>query len=561
MVNAQALQRGLQRRRQKEQDELAAAIAQEGLELVRELGEGGEGKTYLLEKDGKHYAGKFLTPEDADAKSIEKLLHEAEVLQHLDHPRIPKYDGLVELPELGGILTRREFIDDNNGRTSLRDLLKENKGLPEEQVAKVMDSVLEILEYLHDPAQHPAVRVPIVHRDIKPENVFVNAENEAYVIDFGVAKANNNTFTQVTAKGTRQYMPPEQLVGDGYPQSDLYALGVTALEMLLSQVPEQFTKGYTSVKNYEVPAVANLNPALKEILELMVRSEYSERPKSAGKVRQMLREKGLLRGERIDNTITNLEESVDLATAGDYDVSPKVAEKMMELSRRKVELRREIARRDSPDILMEGAILVSALQKKITELSSVNKEFYALMNKLGYSSIMENDGNVPALFNINGTVSVSYFHRPITGTNREQILIETAGQNRWFKNKPFTGCTYAETLEGEKAEDVVRKIMNNSYGDAEDRSVNEHDPEGFAVVAPNIIGSFFLLMASPNNDLAGHAAGGLVFVVDAAIGLGLIYHHKHKYLERHNVVRGQDSQGNYLAIQAALTEPYCEYDD
>ncbi|MBI2151592.1 serine/threonine protein kinase [Candidatus Woesearchaeota archaeon] len=541
MVNAQALQLGLQRRRQKEQDELAAAIASEGLELVRELGEGGEGKTYLLEKDGKQYAGKFLTPEDADAKSIERLLHEAEVLQYLDHPRIPKYDGLVELPELGGILTRREFIDDNNGRTSLRELLKEKKGLPEEQVAKVMDSVLEILEYLHDPAQHPAVRVPIVHRDIKPENVFVDAENEAYVIDFGVAKANNSTFTQVTAKGTRQYMPPEQFVGDGYPQSDLYSLGIMALEMLLGEVPDHFTKWYTPRNDYKIPAIANLNPALKEILELIVRSEYSERPESASKVREMLREKGLLRG--------------------DYNVSPKVAEKMMELARRKVELRREIARRDSPDILMEGAILVSALQKKRTELSSVNKEFYALMNKLGYSSTMENDGNVPALFNINGTVSVSYFHRPITGTDREQILIETAGHNKWFKNKPFTGYTYAETKEGEKAEDVVRKIVKNEYSDADDCEVNEHDPAGSAVVLPSVAASGFLFFGVVFHNSGFYVISGGYYAISAAVGLGLRYHHKNKYLETHNVVRGQDSQGNYLAIKAALTEPYCEYDD
>src|SRR3989344_8630205 len=92
-------------------------------------------------------------------------------------------------------------------------------------------------------------------------------------------------------------MPPEQNVGDGHPQSDLYSLGVTALEMLLGKVPEHFKKGYF-LQEFNLEQT-HLPSGWKKILEQMVRIEYTERPASATEVRRKLREKGLIQEVRV----------------------------------------------------------------------------------------------------------------------------------------------------------------------------------------------------------------------------------------------------------------------
>ncbi|MBI2666045.1 serine/threonine protein kinase [Candidatus Woesearchaeota archaeon] len=455
MVSLEDFQRGLRQKKQEEQEKLSAALEKEGFGLVSELGEGGEGTTYLIEREGQRHAGKFLPVAEANnAEDLEKVLHEAEVLRHLAHSRIPQYHGIVELPELGGFLTIREFIDNDGGRTSLRDILRKKRALPEKQAANILDSVLEIMEYLHDPAQHPAFRVPVVHRDIKPDHIFVDAENRAYLIDFGIAKTSRATqATRITKKGTFEYMPPEQNVGDGYPQSDLFSLGVTALEMLLGEVPEYFRKGYFSRNGYALPSTVGLNPSWKEILETMVKLEYAERPASAGKIRKMLREKGLLENE--------LEEKVK--SVKDEITNDAFVARVQKLAKERVDdASLEIASITAYNRLL-GLFDSENYGKIYNQLNTVKtgtkNKFLDAFAQEGYRSHI--------LFNLNsGNFILSYFTRHIPGTEREQILIETEAKNKWFRNKPFTGYTYAETKEGECAREVVSKIMGNGYGKA-----------------------------------------------------------------------------------------------
>ena len=82
----------------------------------------------------------------------------------------------------------------------------------------------------------------VVHRDLKPQNILVDANDQLYIADFGLAKsyaAGAVGMTQTGAfLGTPRYMSPEQVEGkptDG--RSDLYAFGLILYEMVTGDVP------------------------------------------------------------------------------------------------------------------------------------------------------------------------------------------------------------------------------------------------------------------------------------------------------------------------------------
>ncbi len=329
MSQKQAVLLGAQRRKQEEQqrnlEELAEALQQQGrkTEVVEELGEGGEGLSYLLREAEKQRAGKLIILKDIDEKELERLYHEAEVLSMLNHPRIVKYLGLTELPDLGAVLLESEFFDAKEGKKCLREVLAEEKALPERRVAKIMDSLLEIFEYLHDPKQH--ANRAVIHRDVKLGNMFVDKKDNAYLADFGVAKlGGTETTVTVHLRGTHGNAAPEQYRGDAFPQSDLFGLGVTALELLLGERPDYFLKGYLPNEDYKIPEEAGISRGMTNVLELLVKRDYHARPKSATKVRQMLRKKGLLESkievedEKVDEKETvALEDTISTNEKGD----------------------------------------------------------------------------------------------------------------------------------------------------------------------------------------------------------------------------------------------------
>ena len=89
--------------------------------------------------------------------------------------------------------------------------------------------------------------------DVKPSNVLVNSKGEVKLCDFGVSgkliDSMANSFV-----GTRSYMAPERLRGDGYTiQSDLWSFGLSLVELSIGRypIPPPSKKEYSNL--FKVP--------------------------------------------------------------------------------------------------------------------------------------------------------------------------------------------------------------------------------------------------------------------------------------------------------------------
>ena len=154
---------------------------------------------------------------------------EAQILQQLNHDRIPKYKNYFSIDDSSlwfGLV--EEYIAGN----SLKQLLEKGTRFGEAEVINIAEEVLQTLVYLH------SFNPPILHRDIKPSNLLLGDDNKIYLVDFGAVQdsfaADGTTFTVV---GTYGYAPLEQFGGKTVPASDLYALGASLIHLLTRTSP------------------------------------------------------------------------------------------------------------------------------------------------------------------------------------------------------------------------------------------------------------------------------------------------------------------------------------
>ncbi|AOY80169.1 serine/threonine-protein kinase [Moorena producens JHB] len=163
-----------------------------------------------------------------DLKLFER---EAQILKQLDHPRIPKYRDYFSLDESilwFGLV--QEYIPG----LSLKQQQSQGFRFSQQQVNTIAADILKILQYLHQ------LNPPVLHRDIKPSNLIWGEDEQVYLIDFGAVQAQPTTAgATFTVVGTYGYTPMEQFGGQAVPASDLYALGVTLIELLTGVAPAE----------------------------------------------------------------------------------------------------------------------------------------------------------------------------------------------------------------------------------------------------------------------------------------------------------------------------------
>jgi len=197
-------------------------------EIHDQIGAGGMATVFRATQRsiGREVALKVISqPGVRHQEQVDRFLREVEIIANLQHPHIlPIYD----FGEQDGYLY---VVMGYLGAGTLADRMKLGS-IELDEAARFVRQISSALEYAHSRG--------IIHRDIKPTNVLLDAQGNAYVVDFGLAKATEteSKLTGTSIVGTPHYMAPEMIEPESITTSvDIYALGITLFEMLAGEVP------------------------------------------------------------------------------------------------------------------------------------------------------------------------------------------------------------------------------------------------------------------------------------------------------------------------------------
>lgn len=263
-------------------------ILKERYQIVRNIGAGGFGHTFLAEdtqRPGKPYCVvKQLIPStDERYMQLARRLFqsEAEALETLgSFDRIPQLLAYFEQDRQFYLV--EEFIQGH----PLSEELVPGKRLSETEVVALLKDILLVLDFIH----HRSV----IHRDIKPSNIIRRrSDNSLVLVDFGSVKQLQTQITMAQEKytvaiGTMGYAAPEQFFGKPVFSSDIYALGTIGIQAVTGIPPTELEEDPTThevIWRNHVPAI---NDTLAAILNKMVRYYPSNRFQSATAVLRAL---------------------------------------------------------------------------------------------------------------------------------------------------------------------------------------------------------------------------------------------------------------------------------
>lgn len=251
--------------------------------IIKLLGAGGFGETYIAEdmlRPGHPSCVvkqlKILSNDPKTHQLARRLFtSEAETLETLgQHEQIPRLLAYFEINQ--GFYLVQEMIEGH----LLKDELASRLPHSQADVLAMLKDLLATIDFVHS---HN-----VIHRDIKPSNIIRrHADGKLVLIDFGAVKHISNQLTDTSVKvtstigiGTQGYMPSEQSAGLPNFSSDLYALGVTAIEALTGSPPHalDYSSRGELIWMHKVP---DLDPAFAAILDKMVRYDFSQRYQAA----------------------------------------------------------------------------------------------------------------------------------------------------------------------------------------------------------------------------------------------------------------------------------------
>lgn len=245
------------------------------------LGSGAMGVVYRAYDDdiARVVALKTIRTELLDGHSgaelVARFRNEAQASGRLVHPNIV---AVYDYGEADGVTyIAMEYVD---GRP-LNDFLAPDVPMDLSACVACMSQLLAALDYAHARG--------VVHRDIKPANVLITPTAQVKITDFGVAKIESSTLTQLgDVIGTPSYMSPEQFRGERVDgRSDIFAAGILLYQMLTGARP--FT-GAASVVMHQIlntmplpPSErhAGLHPAFDDVLARALAKGVEERFQSA----------------------------------------------------------------------------------------------------------------------------------------------------------------------------------------------------------------------------------------------------------------------------------------
>jgi serine/threonine protein kinase len=252
-------------------------------QIIQELGRNREGGriSYLaksLDAEETVVIKQFrFVQTDSSWQGFKTYEREIQVLQELQHPRIPRYIDSFET--LDGFC----MVQESKNAPSLAQKPSSQAVI----VKSIAISILEILVYLQNRAN------PIFHRDIKPENILIDSLNQAYLIDFGLARlGDREVAVSSIAAGTPGFMAPEEIFNRSLTaSSDLYSLGATLICLLTKTTSVDIGKLIDSNYRFDFKSLLpHLHPRFINWLQKMVEPNVKDRYANASEALNALKQ-------------------------------------------------------------------------------------------------------------------------------------------------------------------------------------------------------------------------------------------------------------------------------
>uniref|UniRef100_A0A0A1WUJ4 non-specific serine/threonine protein kinase n=1 Tax=Zeugodacus cucurbitae TaxID=28588 RepID=A0A0A1WUJ4_ZEUCU len=251
-------------------------------EVISVIGNGTFGTCFKVrdKQTGELYAWKGIDYDELSESKKASLVSEIRVLRQLQHPNIVEYYHHLVNHEAKSIFIVMECCEGGDLAQLIKRARGERKRFEERYIWRVLFQICKALQVCHNKIK----KGTILHRDIKPANIFLDAQGNAKLGDFGLARMlRKNQDFAATFVGTPYYMSPEIVRGSRYDRkSDVWAVGCLAYEMCALRTPFQAAKfdelslNISNGKFNHIPSVYTSD--LQEIIAYMLSVDSEQRP-------------------------------------------------------------------------------------------------------------------------------------------------------------------------------------------------------------------------------------------------------------------------------------------
>jgi len=239
--------------------------------IIRLLGVGGMGAVYHAwdAELGVAVAIKVIRP-DMTADPEAAAMIERRFKRELLLARQVTHKNVVRIHDMGDVDGMKYITMPYVQGSDLLSVLRQAGRLPIPRALHYARQIVDGLAAAHDAG--------VVHRDLKPANVMIDGEDQALIMDFGIARSTDGSAGTVNGRvvGTLAYMAPEQAQGKATDQrADIYALGMMLAEMLVGRraaaATEQDAIAELMARMKEPPPrIRAVDPAMPEPLDALV---------------------------------------------------------------------------------------------------------------------------------------------------------------------------------------------------------------------------------------------------------------------------------------------------